>query len=111
VLDEATTRHEMTWVTDPAMLLAGEDPNSTDIRDAIHWVRVYRELIDMTGALLERSESTSRGMHHDTVHEAGGTQRLLRAQREQYLARYAFWRDRAASLRPHGGLAAVASDS
>jgi hypothetical protein len=102
VLDEATTYQGMTWVTDPAMLLAGEDPDSRDVRDAIRWIRVFRELIEMTGALLERAESAARGVHPDTINEANGTQRLLRAQRAQYLARYDFWRDRAAALHGHG---------
>jgi hypothetical protein len=98
VLDEVVPRSEITWVTDPELLLAGEDPSSGEVRDAIHWVQVYGELIGMTSALLERSEPTVRGMHEDAAHEATGTQRVLRAQRQQYQARYDFWRDRAAAL-------------
>jgi ketosteroid isomerase-like protein len=98
VLDEVLAHGEVTWVTDPELLLPGEDPASEEIRDAIHWVQVYGELIGMTSALLERSEPTVRGMHEDAAHEAGGTQRVLRAQRQHYEARYDFWRERASAL-------------
>lgn len=103
VLDEAVARAEITWVTDPEMLLPGEDPASGEIRDAIHWIQIYGELIGMTSALLERSEPTVRDMHEDAAHEAGGTQKVLRAQRQQYQARYDFWRDRATALSSHNG--------
>ena len=98
MLDDTAVRGEITWVTDPEMLLPGEDPASGEIRDAIHWIQIYNELIGMTSALLERSEPTVRGMHEVAAQEAGGTQKVLRAQRQQYQARYDFWQDRATAL-------------
>ncbi len=73
MLDDTLMRSEITWVTDPESLLPGEDPTSVEVRDAVHWVQVYGELIGMTSALLERSEPTVRGMHSDAATEAGGT--------------------------------------
>lgn len=98
MLDETSPYGEITWVTDPAMLLPGEDSASMEVRDAVHWSQVYRELIGITGALLERSESSVRGMTAEATEEAGETRRVLRAQRAQYLARYEFWRERVAAL-------------
>ena len=103
MLDDTLLRSEITWVTDPELLLPGEDPASNEIRDAIHWLQVYGELIGMTSALLERSEPTVRGMHEDAATEAGGTQQVLRAQRQQYQARYDFWQERATALSPRPG--------
>jgi hypothetical protein len=104
VLDEMLVQpSEITWVTDPAPLLPGENPGSFQIRDAIHWIQMYGELIGMTSSLLERAEPTVRGMHHQAAAEAGETQRLLRAQRSQYEARYEFWQDRASTLTRHSG--------
>jgi hypothetical protein len=103
MLDDTLVRSEITWVTDPDMLLADEDPTSGDVRDAIHWIQVYGELIGMTSALLERAEPTVRSMQQDAATEAGGTQKILRAQRQQYEARYDFWRDRASALSAHHG--------
>lgn len=103
VLDEGLIhRSEITWVTDPELLLPGEDAASGEIRDAIHWIQIYGELIGMTSSLLERAEPTVRGMHHEAANEARETQRLLRAQRQQYETRYDFWRDRAAALTRYG---------
>ncbi len=101
MLDETLAHSEVTWVTDPEMLLPGEDPTSGEIRDAIHWSQVYGELIGMTSALLERAEPTVRDMDDHAAAEARGTQRVLRAQRQQYQARYGFWRDRATALSSH----------
>jgi hypothetical protein len=98
VLQEPAIRRELTWITDSELGLPGEDPSSTEVRVAVHWTQVYRELLEMTSALLERSESTLRAMNDDAAREGADTQRVLRAQREQYLARYDFWRDRAGSL-------------
>lgn len=110
MLDEALIRSEIKWVTDPEMLLPGENPASGGIRDAIHWIQIYGELIGMTSALLERAEPTVRGMHQEAANEAGETQRLLRAQRHQYEARYDFWQDRATAL-TCGATSAARTDS
>ena len=99
MLDEASVRTEITWITDSDLLLPGEDPTTVDVRDAVHWLQVYRELIGMTAALLERSDSTLRTMTAAAAREGATTQEVLRAQREQYLARYDFWHERAVSLR------------
>jgi hypothetical protein len=101
VLDEAPAHSEITWVTDGDLLLPGEDPASHEIGDAVHWTQVYRELIGMTASLLERSDSTLRSMSPAAAREGAATQQVLRAQREQYLARYDFWRDRASVLSSH----------
>ncbi len=98
MVQDPALRRELTWITDSELGLPGEDPSSTEVRVAVHWTQVYRELLELTSALLERSESTLRSMNDDAVREGAETQRMLRAQREQYLARYDFWRDRAGSL-------------
>ncbi|MFI5287986.1 MAG: hypothetical protein ACHQ4F_16975, partial [Candidatus Dormibacteria bacterium] len=59
--------------------------------DAVRWVRVYRDLIELTTVLLERTESALKQMAGDAIREATVDQRLLRAQRERYLARHDFW--------------------
>jgi hypothetical protein len=37
-------------------------------------------------------------MNPEAAREGAATQQVLRAQREQYMARYDFWRDRASAL-------------
>ena len=76
---------------DPDTLLPGEDPDSRDPADGVRWLRVYRDLIELTTVLLERTESAIKAMADDAIQEAGVDQRLLRMQRARYEARYEFW--------------------
>ena len=76
---------------DPNTLLPGEDPESRDPADGVRWLRVYRDLIELTTVLLERTESALKSMAGDAIQEAGVDQRLLRMQRERYQSRYEFW--------------------
>jgi hypothetical protein len=76
---------------DPDALLPGEDPESLDRADAVRWLRVYRDLIELTTVLLERTESALKSMAGDAIREAGVDQRRLRMQRARYEARYEFW--------------------
>lgn len=76
---------------DPLELLPGENPESTDRADGVRWVRVYRDLIELTTVLLERTESALKSMDGDAGREAAADQRLLRLQRERYVARYEYW--------------------
>ncbi|MFI5287865.1 MAG: hypothetical protein ACHQ4F_16330, partial [Candidatus Dormibacteria bacterium] len=62
---------------DPGILLPGEDPDSVDPADAVRWVRVYRDLIELTTVLLERTESALKQMAGDAIREATVDQRLL----------------------------------
>lgn len=82
---------ELVEAVDPETLLPGEDPDSTDPADGVRWVGVYRDLIELTTVLLERTESALKAMSGDAIREAGVDQRLLRIQRERYLSRYEFW--------------------
>jgi hypothetical protein len=88
---------ELALAVDPDTLLPGEDPDSTDPADGVHWVRVYRDLIELTTVLLERTESALRAMTGDAIREADLDQRLLRIQRERYLSRYEFWTNQVAA--------------
>jgi hypothetical protein len=57
----------------------------------VRWLRVYRDLIELTTVLLERTESALTSMAGDAIREAGADQRRLRMQRARYEARYEFW--------------------
>ncbi len=72
-------------------MLPGEDPESLDPADGVRWLRVYRDLIELTTVLLARTESALQSMADDAIKEAGMDQRRLRLQRARYEARYEFW--------------------
>jgi hypothetical protein len=52
---------------------------------------VYRDLIELTAVLLERTESALKSIDGDAIRDAGADQRLLRLQQERYVARYEYW--------------------
>ena len=85
---------DVAQAVDPEALLPGEDPESVDPGDAVRWLGVYRDLIELTTVLLERTESALKSMAGDAVREAGVDQQLLRMQRERYVTRYEFWAGR-----------------
>jgi hypothetical protein len=60
-------------------------------------VGVYRDLIELTTVLLERTESALKFMAGDAIWEAGMDQRTLRLQRERYVARFDYWVSRVAA--------------
>ena len=82
-------------------LLPDEDPESPHVDDAIHWITVYRELLEIVEharAVSQRhadSDTELEFMDHD----------LLRLQAERYAARLQFWIRRAQEFgkgRPKG---------
>lgn len=89
---------ELARITDPDELLAGEDPGSVFIVDAVHWIRVYGELLALKDALLERADEMTRGMSDDAMKDAAIDQRFLRAQADRYRLRREYWATRAAEL-------------
>jgi hypothetical protein len=89
---------ELLHVTDPGAPLPGEDPESMLFEDAVHWTRVYGELLALKASLLERADQMVRGMSDDAMKEADIDQRLLRAQAGRYRVRHRYWTLRADEL-------------
>ena len=94
---------ELERAVDPDTLLAGEDPQSDSIDDAVQWVRVYGELLSIELALLTRANVVLEGVTDDTFKEADVDQRLLRAEADRYRARLAHWTQRAKELAARSG--------
>jgi hypothetical protein len=83
---------------DERTLLPSEDPNTRYVEDAVHWIRVYGELIAVKAVLLERAEQAFRGLTEDAVADLAIDQRLLRAQMERYKTRHDYWLNRVTQL-------------
>lgn len=101
------TPRELRRATDARTLLPGEDPSSSHVEDAVHWIRVYGELMSVKVSLLDRAEQLVRGISDDAMMDIDVDQRLLRAQARRYRGRYEYWLRRvtelgnATSQRPH----------
>jgi hypothetical protein len=83
---------------DERTLLHGEDPDTPYIDDAVHWIRVYGELIPVKLSLLERLEESRHGLTDDAVSDLDVDVRLLRAQADRYTARREYWLQRVKKL-------------
>lgn len=98
VPSEPPSSSDLKRAADPHTLLPGEDPESGYVEDALHWIRVYGELVSVKMALLERSDQMLQGVSDDAIAEADLDHRLLRAQADRYSSRREYWCRRAKEL-------------
>ena len=90
---------DLVKVRDPNRLLEGEDPGSTHVDDATHWVAVYGELLGFKETLVEAAASRATDLPEDAQPEAGADLTILEAERQRLERRYQFWHERLAQLR------------
>lgn len=84
---------------DPDRLMEGEDPETTDLDDARHWLNVYRELHSFKLDLLTKLHSRVQTMtKEDAQAEAQADERLLELELQRFENREAFWRERITQL-------------
>lgn len=95
---EPPSPDELLHAADPSALLPGEDPDSVYLEDAVHWVRVYAELLELKLALLGRADQVLDGVSDDAMREAGIDDRLLRAEAGRYAGRHQYWTERVNAL-------------
>ena len=98
VSDDGPTAVEFEQAIDSSTLLPGEEPSSLVVEDAIHWIRVYGELLAVKMSLLDRADQVLNEMTDDAVREINFDLRLLGAQQDRYRTRYEYWLGRAAEL-------------
>lgn len=95
---EPPSPDEVLHAADPEALLPGEDPELTYLQDAVHWVRVYGELLELKLALLDRADQVLESVSDDAMREADIDDRLLRAEAARYTARQQYWKQRVTEL-------------
>ncbi len=84
---------------EPDRLLPGEAADTPYLDDALHWVKVYSELVSFKVDILSVTEERMRGMDPDSGAEVAATDfKVLRAEEQRLKRRLAFWRARAAAL-------------
>jgi hypothetical protein len=83
-------------------LLDGEDPKTKQLDDAVHWRRVYQELLDFKRELLKSTYQGMAGMDLDDARsEVRRTDQLvLEAESQRFERRLSFWKKRCQELRP-----------
>ncbi|MGI8846794.1 MAG: hypothetical protein ACR2GX_00785 [Candidatus Dormibacteria bacterium] len=84
---------------DPDRLLDGEDPTSTFADDAVHWKRVYQELLDYKIELLATTRQRVEEMERRAAEEVEKTDlRVIGAEAARLRRRLDFWERRADEL-------------
>lgn len=84
---------------DPDRLLVGENPDTTYLDDAAHWVTVYSELLAVKRDLLATSEEHLGSMDADGRQEVASTDLVvLDTEMKRFSRRLEFWRERCREL-------------
>ncbi len=92
--DEAASR-----AIDGTLRLEGEDVETTDLEDAVHWVSVYSELLAFKQSLLNVTDSIVEGMRETAAQTDAMTDVvLLRTQADRYRRRLQEWTARVEQL-------------
>ncbi len=90
---------------DDDRLLEGEDPKTTYLDDATHWVTVYSELLAVKRDLVGVVESRLPDMPDEARREVATSDLVvLDAEMKRFSERVEFWRERCVEL---GGTAAT----
>lgn len=95
--DEAA--HAALDAVEPERLLPGEEEDSLHLDDAVHWTKVYSELLDFKRSLLRVAEDRITSMYDAARTEIEETDlKILLAEAERLERRLGFWRARSAAL-------------
>ncbi len=84
---------------EPERLLEGEDEDTAYLDDAVHWAKVYTELLDFKRSLLSVAEHRITTMHDDAGLEVEETDlKVLKAEAARFARRLDFWQERITAL-------------
>ena len=84
---------------DDNRLIDGENPESNELEDAVHWGNIYGELIRFKEQLLSQMRSALPGLPGDAASEVRSVDMaIVRQQMERYRSRQAFWEGRSKDL-------------
>lgn len=88
----------------PDRLLAGEEEDTRHLDDAIHWIKVYTELLEFKRSVLATTEESVETMDPDASREVTETDlKALLAEALRFERRLTFWRARAVELQGEPG--------
>jgi hypothetical protein len=100
VADHQEARDAALDAVEPARLLEGEDEHTTYVDDAVHWTKVYAELLDFKRSLMSVSEHQLQSMGDAAESEVKETDlKVLKAEAARFERRLNFWQERADQLR------------
>ncbi|HUZ68486.1 MAG TPA: hypothetical protein VMU65_02130 [Candidatus Saccharimonadales bacterium] len=102
--DKTEARDAALDAVEPERLLDGEVEDTRHADDALHWAKVYAELLDFKRGLLGVAEQRVESMDEAAGDEVKKTDmKVLLAERERFERRLEFWRRRAQILQDQAG--------
>jgi hypothetical protein len=102
--DKTEARDAALAAVEPERLLDGEVEGTRHADDALHWAKVYAELLDFKRSLLNVAEQRVRSMDESASDEVKRTDlKVLLAEAERFERRLEFWRRRAKILQDQAG--------
>ena len=100
VPDHQEARDAALDAVEPERLLDGEDEHTAYLEDAVHWAKVYTELLDFKRSLMAVSAHELQSMGDAAESEVKDTDlKVLRAEAARFERRLSFWQERADELR------------
>ncbi len=100
VPDHQEAREAALDAVEPERLLEGEDERTAYVDDAVHWTKVYAELLDFKRSLLAVAERQLSSMNDDAESEVKDTDlKVLMAEAARFERRLDFWHERADELK------------
>jgi hypothetical protein len=83
-------------------LIDGEDPSSSYVEDAAHWITVYSELVLFKERLVDTAGEALRNMTEGQARQEVSSTDLivLTAERDRLKRRLDFWKERQRELNP-----------
>ena len=104
-MTEGDLREVAGGLVDPDRRLPGEEESelSSLIEDAVHWQRVYEELLTFKRTLLRTVGVHREDAPEPVLHEVAGDQVVIHSEMHRLERRHRFWRDRVRELQAETG--------
>ena len=101
--DEEEVREAVDKMVDRERLLEGEDPDTTNRSEAVHWLWVYGELLGFKRDVTNEAETKASALPAAALEEVDTDLTLLDAERRRLERRYRFWSARVERLSSRAG--------
>ena len=101
--DEQEVREAVDKMVDRERLLEGEDPNTTNRAEAVHWLWVYAELLGFKRDVTNEAQTKGSVLPPAALNEVDTDLTLLDAERRRLEGRYRFWSSRVEELSSQAG--------
>ena len=90
-------------IVDRERLLEGEDPDTTNRAEAVHWLWVYSELLGFKRDVTDAAQTRGSGLPQAALEEVDTDLTLEEAERRRLERRYRFWAARVEELSSGAG--------